>query len=102
VAALAARLCAGGTLSLILPAAQMGAALGALDAAQCGAPWIFPLWKRAGQEAKLVLLRAHRLRRGPSRILPGLTLHGAPPTRFTRETHAILTMETTEDIFPER
>jgi tRNA1Val (adenine37-N6)-methyltransferase len=89
VAALAARLRAGGTLTLIVPVAQMDRAIKAMLDAQCGAPVIFPLWPREGRAAKLVILRARRLRVGSAQLLPGLTLHAAE-TRYTARARAVL------------
>ena len=64
-----ARLAAGlrprGTLTLLLPAAQVGRALHAMDASGCGGRTVFPLWPKAGRDAKLALLRATRGSRAP-------------------------------------
>ena len=60
IAALARYLRPNGTLSLILPAPALPACLEALSAARCGSVMLLPLWPRAGQRAKLVLLRAVR------------------------------------------
>ena len=73
IAAMAAVLKPGGSLSLILPAASFAAAAAALAAAGLPALVLFPLWPRAGQPAGQVILQARR--RGASRVLPGLVLH---------------------------
>ncbi len=65
----------GGSLTLLVPAASTGTALDALARAGCGGAALQPLWPRAGQEARLLLIRAIKAGRGPGRILPGLILH---------------------------
>ncbi len=75
VGVLARALRPGGTLSLILPAAQTSRAIGALRGAGCGGIALLPLWPRAGTEAKLVIVRGARHSREPDRLLPGLELH---------------------------
>ena len=74
-AALARLVRPGGSVTFILPAASVGEAVVALLGESCGNLALFPLWPRAGQEARLVLVRAIKAARGPSRILPGLVLH---------------------------
>lgn len=65
-----------GSVTLVLPAARFADGLAALAAAGCGSPALLPLWPRAGQPAKRVLVSARRGGRGPGRVLPGLVLHG--------------------------
>ncbi|UPG71380.1 methyltransferase [Roseomonas gilardii subsp. gilardii] len=65
----------GGSATLILPAHRHGEGWAALREAGFGAVSLFPLWPRAGREAKRVLLQGWRGRRGPDRVLPGLVLH---------------------------
>jgi len=72
---LAASLRAGGTASLVLPAARFDAGVAALRAAGCGSFTLLPVAPHAGVPAKRVLLRARRGGRGPARILPALVLH---------------------------
>lgn len=74
-AALAATLRHRGTLSWIIAADHLPAALAAHTAAGCGSPAIFPLWPKPGRPARLVILRSIRGGRGPARLLAGLTLH---------------------------
>ena len=62
-AALARAVCPGGSLTVLVPAALVDQALGALAQAGCGDPHLLPLWPRAGQDAKLLLLRG--VRAGP-------------------------------------
>lgn len=74
-ASLASLLRPRGSLSLILPAASIDAALEATRAAGCGSLRILPLWPRRGRPAKLFILQAIRGGRGPTVLLPGLVLH---------------------------
>jgi len=91
VSALAGNLRARGTLSLVLPGASLVEAMLALAAAKCPEVSVFPLWPRAGAQAKLVILRATRLGKGGTRLLPGLTLH--EQDTFTLEAEAVLKQE---------
>jgi tRNA1(Val) A37 N6-methylase TrmN6 len=86
---LAAAIAPRGSLSLILPAARFDAAVAALREAGFGAMEMLPLWPRAGDAAKRVLLRARKGARSPAKILPGLVLHEADG-RFTEAAEAIL------------
>jgi len=86
--AMTRRLRPSGTLTLILPAAMLADALGAMDGAQCGSATIFPLWPRLGEAAKLLILRMVRGGRGPTRLLAGLALHEG--TGFSAAAEAIL------------
>lgn len=88
IASLAQHLRPRGTLSLILPARAVPECLNALRASQCGSVSLFPLWPRAGREAKLVILRAVRHGHGAMRLLPGLELHEA--SGFTKMAQDIL------------
>jgi tRNA1(Val) A37 N6-methylase TrmN6 len=80
---------AGGSVTLILPAARLDAGIAALAAAGCGAPLLIPLWPRQGQAAKRVLIRGRRGRRGPARLESGLVLHGEGQG-FTPAAEAVL------------
>jgi tRNA1(Val) A37 N6-methylase TrmN6 len=64
-----------GSATLILPASRMADGLRALGEAGFGSPALLPLWPRAGQPAKRVILGARRGGKGPDRVLPGLALH---------------------------
>ena len=88
IAPLAASLTPRGTLTLIVPARACAAAMAALHGAGLGRIVLCPLWPRQGAEAGIVLLQA---RRGvlASRVVAGLTLHGAGAA-FTPEADAIL------------
>ncbi|WP_079253318.1 methyltransferase [Roseomonas mucosa] len=68
----------GGSATLILPAHRHGEGWAALRGAGFGAVSLFPLWPRAGREAKRVMLQGWLARRGPDRVLPGLVLHEGP------------------------
>jgi len=50
---------------------------------------IFPLWPRAGQPAKRVIIRARKGLHGAATIAPGLALHGTKE-RYSKEAEAIL------------
>jgi tRNA1(Val) A37 N6-methylase TrmN6 len=78
-----------GTLSLLVPAAALPEAVGALLSAKCPEMTLLPLWPKAGSPAKLILLRGVRLGRGASTVLPGLVLH-EPDGAFTPAADAIL------------
>lgn len=64
-----------GSLTLILPAASHAEAAACLRLHGYGAIQLFPLWPRAGQPAKLLVVSARLGAHGPDRILPGLVLH---------------------------
>ena len=64
-----------GSVTLILPAARVSEGMAALRGAGCGALVLLPLWPRAGEAAKRVLLQARRGAKGPDRVLAGLVLH---------------------------
>ena len=78
----------GGGVSFILSAAAVAEAVAALAGLGCGSMTLLPLWPRAGQEARLVLVQAIKGARGPSRILAGLVLHEGD--KFTDAARAIL------------
>ena len=88
-AALARPLRAGGTLTFILPAAQLPEATAAFIAAGCPPTVMLPLWPKPRHQAKLLLLRGVKGSRAPFRIASGLVLH-APDGSFTAEADAIL------------
>lgn len=88
-AALGAMLRRGGTLSLILPPSRLAEALDGCVRGSCGGVRLLPLWPHAGQQAKLILLRAVRGSRAPLTLLAGMTLHDTNGT-FTAEAEACL------------
>jgi tRNA1(Val) A37 N6-methylase TrmN6 len=77
---------AGGTFTAIIRTDRMSEALARLPERGVS---IFPLWPRAGQPAKRVLLQAVKGSRAGSSLLPGLVLHGADGS-YTREANAVL------------
>lgn len=87
--ALAAVLRHRGTLTFILPAAHVGAAIAGIGVAGCALAAIVPLWRGPGKEAGLVILRAVRGGRMPTVLQAGLTLHQADG-RFTPMAQAVL------------
>ncbi len=89
VAGLARPLRAGGTLTLIAPAALMPAAVRLFGIADCPLTAAMPLWPKAGRPAKLVLLRGVKASRAAFRILPGLVLHAAGGG-FTQAANSVL------------
>lgn len=88
VQALSAALKPRGTLTLILPAALAGEATALLHGAGLARLTLVPFWPRQGQPAKIILVQARR-GTGPSRISPGLVLHG-PSSSYTPAADAIL------------
>jgi tRNA1Val (adenine37-N6)-methyltransferase len=80
------RTVSGGTFTAILRADRLGEALAALPGRGIV---VFPLWPRADQPAKRVILQARQGSRAPPAILPGLVLH-APDGTYTAEADAIL------------
>ncbi len=80
VATLAACLEPGGSLTLILPASQLAAAIPACAGNRIGSLILHPFWPRPGRPAKLCLLRGRRFGKGATQLLPGLVLHGEGAT----------------------
>lgn len=76
-----------GTLTLVHRADRLPELLAALRRGT-GAIRIFPLWPRAGEPAKRVLLAATKGSRAPARLLPGLVLHGG--AGFSTAAEAVL------------
>jgi tRNA1Val (adenine37-N6)-methyltransferase len=88
-AAMGRRLRPRGTLTWIVTAAVLPACIAALTEAGCAPSVLLPLWPRAGQDAKLVLLRGVKGGRGRFRVLPGVALH-AETGGFTPDAETIL------------
>jgi tRNA1Val (adenine37-N6)-methyltransferase len=80
------RVTSGGTFTAIIRADRLGEALTALREKGVA---IFPLWPRAGEPAKRVIVQATKGSRAPLALLAGLVLHEADGA-YTRETDAIL------------
>ena len=74
-AALTAAVRPGGSVTLILPGLRAAAGLHVLQAVGCGGLTLFPLWPKAGRDARIVLIQGHRGSIGPGRIAAGLVLH---------------------------
>jgi tRNA1Val (adenine37-N6)-methyltransferase len=80
------RTVSGGTFTTIIRADRLGEALAALPATGIA---LFPLWPRAGEQAKRVIVQATKGARAPLALLGGLVLHEADG-RYTREADAVL------------
>jgi tRNA1Val (adenine37-N6)-methyltransferase len=78
-----------GSLTLIVPAGMGPACLASMAQRRCPCTIFFPLWPKAGRQAKLVLLRGVKSARAPMRVMPGLVLHN-PDGTFTDSAQAIL------------
>jgi len=76
VRALADRLRGGAALTLIHRAERLGEILAALEG-RLGGVEVLPVFPRAGEAAKRVLVRARKGSRAPLRLLGGLALHDA-------------------------
>ena len=89
VAAMARALRPGGSLTLILPASQMGRGAAAMTSAGSGSLAMAPLWPKAGRDARLIVLQGWQGRGNAARLTPGLVLHEASG-RFSAGTQALL------------
>jgi tRNA1(Val) A37 N6-methylase TrmN6 len=87
--ALGSRVARGGSLSMIVPAGLFGETTAAMGMAGFGGIALLPLWPRAGDGAKLVMLQGRRGSRAPDRVLAGLALHEADG-RFTAAAERVL------------
>lgn len=77
-----------GGLTLIHKAERLGDILAAL-AAKAGAIRVIPLWSKAGQPAKRVIVRAIKGSKAPLMLTPGLLLH-RPDGSYLPEIDAVL------------
>jgi tRNA1(Val) A37 N6-methylase TrmN6 len=100
IAAAATALKSGGRLTLIHRADCLADILAALDR-RFGATTIFPLWPKAGQPAKRIIVTALKGRRTKPALLPGLVLHEADGA-YTPEAQAILRHGGALDLFHDR
>lgn len=64
----------GGSLTIIHRADAVDRLIQGLGK-RFGATEIIPLWPRAGQDARRVIIRAYKDRKSPARIHPGIVLH---------------------------
>lgn len=80
-----------GWLTLIHRADRLDDVLAALHR-QCGAVGVIPLWPRAGEAARRVIVRARKGVRTPAVLYPGLVLHGdgAGAAKYTPAAEAVL------------
>ena len=76
----------GGTFTCILRADRIAEALAALPD---GGASVYPLWPRAGEAAKRVILQVRKGARVPLALLPGLVLHNADGS-YTAAADAVL------------
>lgn len=80
-----------GTLTIIHRAERLDDIISGLADYAIGGLTIFPLWPRAGAEARRVIVQGRKGSRAGTRVLPGLVLHeGADSHNFTPEAEAIL------------
>lgn len=77
-----------GWLHLVQRMDRLGDLLTALDG-RAGDIIIYPLWPKAGQNAKRVIVQARKGGRGPLKLLPGLVLHEADG-RYSAAAEAVL------------
>tara|TARA_B100000029_G_scaffold496718_1_gene563384 strand:+ start:798 stop:1586 length:789 start_codon:yes stop_codon:yes gene_type:complete len=77
-----------GTVTVIHRADRLDDVIRALSV-ECGALVVFPLWPKAGEDAKRMIVRATVGRETPLRLAPGLVLHDENGD-YTREAEAIL------------
>jgi tRNA1(Val) A37 N6-methylase TrmN6 len=80
------RVMSGGTFTTIIRADRLSEALGRLPERGVS---IFPLWPRAGEPAKRIILQAVKGSRAASLLLPGLVLHDVDGS-YTFEADAVL------------
>jgi tRNA1(Val) A37 N6-methylase TrmN6 len=78
-----------GSLTLIVPAGMVPTCLSAMGQCRCPCTILFPLWPKAGRQAKLVLLRGVKNALTPMRLAAGLVLHNLDGS-FTAAAQAIL------------
>ena len=83
-----ARACDGGTVTLVHRADALAGILQG-PSPKLGALVVFPLWPRAGEPAKRVIVQGIKGSKAPLTLSQGLVLHGADHT-FTPEAAAIL------------
>ncbi|HRK72121.1 MAG TPA: methyltransferase [Micropepsaceae bacterium] len=77
-----------GSLTAIIPPARVSELLAALHG-KAGAITLFPLWPRAGEAARRVIVHARKGSRTPASLMPGLVLHGKGQN-YTPEAERIL------------
>ncbi len=100
IAAARRRLRPGGTLTLIHRADRVDAVLAAL-AGRFGGIALIPLWPRAAEPARRIVVRARKGSRAPAILAPGLVLHQADG-RYTAAAEAVLRHAAALGISPDR
>jgi tRNA1(Val) A37 N6-methylase TrmN6 len=75
VAALSHPLRHRGTLTLILPPRLLDTACFAMRSCDVPAECVFPIWPKAGQPARLMLIQGRKHGRSPLILAPGMVLH---------------------------
>jgi tRNA1(Val) A37 N6-methylase TrmN6 len=80
------RTVSGGVFTTILRADRLAEALATLPIQGVS---VLPLWPRAGEPAKRVIVQARKASRAPFALLPGLVLH-QPDGAWTPEAQAVL------------
>lgn len=79
----------GGTVTFVHRADRVAELLDAFARAGAGGIVLFPLWPKAGADAKRVLLQGRKGCRGPLRMAAGLVLHEADGA-YSRAAQAVL------------
>jgi tRNA1(Val) A37 N6-methylase TrmN6 len=77
-----------GTITMIHRADRLEQLLGHLSG-RAGAITVFPLWPGAQKPAKRIIVQARKGAAAPTRLMPGLVLHG-PDGRYTQAAEAVL------------
>lgn len=78
-----------GALTMVHRADRVDEILAALHAARFGSLTLVPLWPKAGEEARRILLSAQKGGRSPARFTAGLVLHG-PDGAYTDAAQRVL------------
>lgn len=78
-----------GTLTMVHRADRVDEILAALHGARFGSLLLVPLWPKAGEEARRILLAAQKGGRSPARFAAGLVLHG-PDGAYSAQAQRIL------------
>jgi tRNA1(Val) A37 N6-methylase TrmN6 len=89
IGALARLLKPRGSMTLIVPAGSISAALSAMGTHSIGAVRLFPLWPRPELPAKIIIIQGFKGRSVRDSVLPGLVLH-EPSGRYTQAADDIL------------
>lgn len=82
-----------GTLTMVHRADRVDEILAALHGARFGSLTLVPLWPKAGEEARRLLLAARKGGRSPARFTAGLVLHGPDGAYSARAQRILRDME---------